>query len=53
MSRVPLHAATFENFTLFPLQNGKSISNLIVENIQSEKVNIDLIGRIFKLIELG
>ena len=53
MSRVPLHIATIENFTLVPLQNGQNISDQIAENIGSREKNDDLINIISQIIKFG
>ena len=53
MSRVPIHIATIENFTLVPLQNGKNISDQIAENIGSKEKNHDLINTISNIIKYG
>ena len=53
ISRVPLHIATIENFTLVPLQNGKNISDQIAENIETREKNHDLINMISQIIKFG
>lgn len=53
ISRVPLHIATIENFTLIPLQNGKNISDQIAENIISREKTHDLINTITNIIKFG
>ncbi len=52
LTRVPLHVATIENFSLIPLKNGENISDQIAANIYGEKSH-DLIEKLMRLIRLG
>jgi len=51
-TRVPLHAATIESFTLIPLQNGKNISDQIAANVYGERSH-NLIEKLIELIGFG
>lgn len=53
LSRVPIHIATIENFTLVPLQNGKNISDQITESISTREKSHDLINTISNIIKYG
>jgi len=52
LTRVPIHVATIESFTLIPLQNGKNISDQIAAKVYGERSH-NLIEKLIELIRFG
>jgi hypothetical protein len=53
VSRVPVHLATIENFTLVPLHNGKNFSEDISKTFEESSNKQNIIGYLVSMIRFG